>query len=51
MTVEVIFLIALIAFIVMLVVIFTGSKATYGRESRATGMSYERFKKTNGGSI
>jgi len=44
-------IIAVIAFIIMLAIIFSAPKANYGREDRATGMSYERFKKTNGGSI
>lgn len=51
MTVEIIFAIALVAFIIMLGIIFAAPKANYGRESRAKGMTYEHFKKNNGGGI
>ena len=47
-TVSVITAIATIAFVIMLIIIFTAPKANYGKNDRATGMTYERYKKVNG---
>lgn len=46
-TIMIVFIFAVL-FIAMLIKIYFGKQADYGRDSRANGMSYERYKVTNG---